>query len=50
MRRWSGRKEGRKLGRCVGVDTRLKKQTESRDRMSFRCDENGEVWERVGFE
>jgi len=25
-------------------------QIESHDRMSFRCDENAEVWERVGFE
>lgn len=45
-----GGRKGERLGRCVGVDTRLKKQTESRDRMSFRRDENGEVWERVGFE
>lgn len=47
----TGTARGRRSGALPVLGTSLKKlHKQNRDRMSFQCNENGEVWEKVGIE
>lgn len=48
---FTGNARGRRTGALPVVGTSLKKlHKQNRGRMSFQCNENGEVWEKVGIE